>query len=435
MQPQMKLGFWAVLSFVISSQIGSGIFQFPTIMAGLGVWGLISWCLTGLGAFLLVLVFSRLCTIYPETGGPHVFVTPTFGQQTGFFVAWSYWVLAWMGMTPTLNTVAGSLALALQWNASPLALLGLQTIILGGLVILNLRGVQASGRWEVWMTILKLIPLGLLPILGLFFLTPENFAPTTTLSPLQSVSSGTFLALWGFIGLESATAPAGSVHNPRKTIPRALTIGTVIVLLLYLANTAAVVGLVSPSQLAQSVCPHGLALERVFGVGQGKWIALLIVVVCIGALNAWILICSQVAKGAATSGFFPPFFCKENSRKAPIAGIYISAFLCWALICTLQNNSLAAQMRFVIDVSVVAYIIIYLLCIGVFLKKLWEGHLKESRASSWCIGCGALLFCFWALWGSGFSALLWTLIIPLAGLPFQWFWKRKESHAYRSDRR
>ncbi len=136
------------------------------------------------------------------------------------------------------------------------------------------------------------------------------------------LSKATLITFWVFWGVESATAPAGSVDNPRKTIPRTLIVGTLLVVLLYTLNTTVVMRLVPPEILKQAACPHGLALNVLLGEKGSFWISLLIVIVCLGALNAWLLICSQVAKGAAEDGFFPSLFQKQNRFEAPLGIVH-----------------------------------------------------------------------------------------------------------------
>lgn len=422
----LRMGFWSVLAFVISSQVGSGIFLFPSKMALLGGMGLFGWGITGVGALLLALLFSKLCEIHPETGGPHTYVMHAFGHRVGFYVAWTYWALAWMGMAPVLNILVGSLFLALGIEASPLVFFGVECVVLLGIIGLNLRGVQASGQWEVIMTIMKLVPLILFPLFGLFFIKPHHFVPVEQLPWYHLLSKATLITFWGFIGVESATAPAGSVEKPRTTIPRALIVGTFLVVLLYLMNTTAVIGLVEPLGLSQAACPHGLALNALLGEGGGRWIAALIVIVCLGALNAWCLICSQVAKGAAHDGFFPAIFKKQNRFDAPFAGIFIAGALCTGVLTCLMSHSLADQISFIVDVSVVAYLVIYILCIGAFLKSLWRGEFKEAPFYYWMMGIAALGFCIWPLWGAGVTTILWACVLPLCGVVFDLLWRKKK---------
>jgi hypothetical protein len=86
---------------------------------------------------------------------------------------------------------------------------------------------------------------------------------------------------------------------------------------------------------------------------------------------------------------------------------------------------LADQISFVVDVSVAAYLGIYLLCVGVILEKLLEGAFDSWSRLSWVIGIGALLFCFWPLWGAGLEVIFWPCFIPLIGIPFEKFWRQK----------
>ncbi|MBX9744955.1 MAG: amino acid permease, partial [Chlamydiales bacterium] len=89
MNPQKKMGFWAVTSLVAGSQIGTGIFLLPSSMAPFGAAGLTSWLITATGAMLLAFVFARLSANIPKAGGPHAFIESAFGRTFGFFSAWT----------------------------------------------------------------------------------------------------------------------------------------------------------------------------------------------------------------------------------------------------------------------------------------------------------------------------------------------------------
>jgi APA family basic amino acid/polyamine antiporter len=91
----------------------------------------------------------------------------------------------------------------------------------------------------------------------------------------------------------------------------------------------------------------------------------------------------------------------------------------------LLNHSLADQISFVVDVSVAAYLGIYLLCVAVFLKKLYEGKFKSWGRVSWMVGIGAVVCCFWPLWGASLEVILWAFFIPLVGIPFEKLFRRK----------
>lgn len=108
----------------------------------------------------------------------------------------------------------------------------------------------------------------------------------------------------GFIGLESATTPAGAVENPSKTIPRAIVLGTLTVALIYILNSLGIMGVVPSTQLMNSHAPYVDAAQVIFGGNWHLLISLLASIVCIGTLNAWMLTSSQIAFGLAQDGLF-----------------------------------------------------------------------------------------------------------------------------------
>lgn len=419
-----KMGFWAVLTFVISSQMGSGVFVLPHTMSCFGPLGLFAWGISGAGALFLALVFSKLLKRHPETGGPHIYVMHGLGRRWGFYVAFTYWVLAWLSSAPVLGTIASGLCVVLGLSQDVVTIFVLESLVLLWLTLLNLKGVEVSGRWEVIMSIFKTIPLVVFPIAALFFFQSEHFVPfNPTPQPwYQVLSSAGLMTLWGFLGIEAITAPAGSVVDPQKTIPRALICGTLVVLALYVLNMVAVMGVVSPAGLATHVMPYGLALENIIGPAGGRLMGLFVVIVCLGAMNAWIMAMGQVAKGAADVGFFPPLFAKENANKAPYGGIIVSSVLLFVCLFVLMQKDLATQIRFIIDVSVVASIGVYGLCIFIYLKGAWQ---EKAGFVDWFIGLGALVFCAWMFWGAGHDIILWALLLPLAGVPFEYWWKKR----------
>ena len=92
-----KLSFRSVVSLVIGSQIGSGVFLLPASLAIVGPIGLFGWLVSGTGAIFLALVFAKLSMLVSNKGGgPHVYVEKAFGKQAAFFVAWTYWLVSWL---------------------------------------------------------------------------------------------------------------------------------------------------------------------------------------------------------------------------------------------------------------------------------------------------------------------------------------------------
>jgi APA family basic amino acid/polyamine antiporter len=419
-----KLGFWATLAFVISSQIGSGIFLLPSTLAPFGALGLLGWGIASSGALALALTFAHLCRAYPETGGLQVYISKAFGRNAGFFTAWMYWVLSWLGIAPVLGTLAAALATLFGWPESVPVLLAIELGVLVILTALNLRGVETAGLWELVLSAIKLVPLLIFPIAALFFVEPTHFTPfNPTGQPWPHVMSGAVLAmLWGFLGLEGATTPAGSVHEPHKTIPRALVVGTLLVASLYCLSTCAIMGVVPRDTLLGSVTPYSQAFELMWGSGSGlagRVMAFFIAIVCLGSLNVWILATGQVAQGAADAGFFPAFFKRTNRNGAPVSGLIVNA-LCLAItLCLLTSKTMAEQICFIIEISVSCSLSMYCFAALALLKSV-----RPLSVNAIVTACIALLFCGWAFCGTSLSIMHWVIAVPLSGLPL-WYTQRR----------
>lgn len=425
MNSEKKMGFWAALSLVAGSQIGTGIFLLPANMAQFGAAGLFSWLITSTGAMMLALVFARLCGTISKTGGPHTFIESAFGKTLGFFSAWTYWVISWLSTPVVVISVVSYLGPILG-DVHPIANLVLEISILAFVTGLNLLGVRSAGHFEFVFTLLKLLPLLLVPMAGLFFFNQNHFIPfnPTSNSTISVMNAAALLTLWGFIGIEAATAPAGSVENPKKNIPRAIVIGTLLVAVVYIFSSTVVMGVVPPETLAFSKAPFADVARIVFG---GNWHVVISVaasIVCLGTLNSWILTSGQIASGAASDGHFPKFFTVKNVRGAPTWGLIISSLGMIPVLLATLNQNLIEQVNLIIDVSVTAFLFIYTLSVFSYMKLFWKKKTGGFNITNILLGISALAFCGWALYSSGLKMIGLASLITLAGVPV-YLWKNR----------
>lgn len=411
-----KIGFWAVFALVTGSQIGSGVLMLPSTLAPYGTLSLWGWVVSGLGAIALALVFAQLCARIPKTGGPHAYVAEAFGKKAGFFTGWTYWVISWISTTAVIVSSIGYLT-PLLGIESKFIQIALEIVLLGSITLLNLRGVKTSGNAEFFLTLIKIIPLFILPVAALFVFDSAHFVKDVSVSGMSDASiigKVTLMTLWGFVGLESATAPAGSVINPRKTIPRAIVLGTICVALLYFLNSLGIMGVVPGSELMNSQAPYGDAARYVFG---GNWhfiVSILASIICIGTLNAWILTSGQISLGLSQDRFMPRIFAKVNAHGAPYVGILVSSLGILPLLILTASDNLAHQLVQIIDFSVVAFLFIYALSCLALLKFL----IQEKKLSfEWVYVLGALGFCSWVFYKTETMTLLIASSFVASGIP------------------
>lgn len=416
-----KMGFWSVFSLVIGSQIGSGVFMLPVALAPFGIWSLAGWALSGVGAISLALVFAQLCAWFPKTGGPHVYVQEAFGKSAAFFTGWTYWIISWVSSAVVVISAVAYL-MPLIGFTNPMMSLALQMVLLTAITLLNFRGASFAGRTEFFLALLKFIPLVFIPLVALCCFNWENFvvaADVSILEPSRILSSVALYTFWCFIGVESATAPAGSVENPSRTIPRALVAGTICVALLYVINTLAVMGIIPGPELINSSAPYSDVVRQLFG---GNWhliIAAISSVVCISTLNVWTLTSGQIALGLAQDKLLPEAFGKANKFGAPFWSLAISYVGIALLLILTTDASLAAQLRTIINFSVIAFLFVYAMCCLSFFKLLFVRNKRLSNiVPRLAYGILAFGFCVWVIYDTPLSTLGIASLFTLSGLPF-----------------
>ncbi len=421
-----KLGFWPVFALVTGSQIGSGVFMLPASLAPYGKLSFLGWLISGVGAVMLALVFAQLCARIPKTGGPHAYVQAAFGPTAAFFTGWTYWVISWVSTTAVVIASIGYLTPIIGVHSAFTGFI-LQTTLLISIMFLNLRGVKTAGTVEFFLTNLKLIPLIILPVIALFYFDASNlnYSPDIMQENFSSnMGRVVLLTLWGFIGVESATTPAGAIENPRKTIPRALVFGTLTVALIYALNSLGVMGVVPSTQLANSQAPYAEATSAIFGGSWHKLISLLASIICIGTLNAWMLTSGQISLGLAQDGFMPAMFKKSNKYGAPLYSLLFSSLGIIPLLIFTLNDNLAAQINTIIDISVTAFLFVYLISILSLIKILLKKEERSLHIVQWIYVGGALLFCGWTISTVSLTILLIASLFIVSGVPI-YIWQKR----------
>ena len=287
-----KIGLWTCTSLVVGNMIGSGVFLLPSTLAAYGGISILGWLFSTIGAFILAILFSYLSKAMPSVGGPYAYTREGLGEFAAFLVAWGYWVSTWCGNAAITVAFVSYLSVffpILGTDTLAAVLTGLGAIWL--LTWVNSRGVTTAGKVQLITTIMKLCPLILIAVLGIFYVDWQFFMPfnRSSESNIGAIISTATLTLWAYLGMESATVPAGNVENPEKTIPRATVLGTAIAAFVYIFGTIAVMGLIPVDSLKTSSAPFADAAAKMWGESARLWVAFGAIVSTFGALNGWIL--------------------------------------------------------------------------------------------------------------------------------------------------
>ncbi len=421
-----KLGLWMCVALVTGNMIGSGIFLLPASLAPYGGISIVGWVITAAGSIALALVFARLSYMVPKAGGPYAYTRLGFGDFAGFLVAWGYWIS--ILATNAAIAVAFVSYLTVFWPALARSQTLAALTALGAIWLLtgvNAVGVRAGGHVQLATTALKLMPLLAIAVFGLFYFDAANLAPAPELAsaPLPATTAAVALTLWAFLGLESATVPAGDVVAPERTIPRATLIGTSLTAVIYIVCTVAVMGVMSPEALGASEAPFADAARLMWGGWAGYLVAAGAAVSCFGALNGWILLQGQVPLAAARDRLFPEVFGRVSGNGTPVAGMLISSVLVTLLMATNYARALVPLFTFVILLATLSCLIPYLF--STMAEVLIARRAGRSAGPS-IVAVIAFAYSLWAIAGSGAEAVYWGFILLLAGIPVHvWMkWRR-----------
>jgi APA family basic amino acid/polyamine antiporter len=415
-----EIGLWTATSLVIGNMIASGLFMLPATLAIYGGISLVGWLISGAGAICLALVYSWLSKLQPSaTGGPYAYTREGMGTFPAFLVAWGYWISVWCtNAAIAVAFVSYLTAFIPALGSNPFLSIGTGLSAIWFLTWINTKGIREAGVVQVITTILKLAPLLVITIGGLFYFNMDHFIPfnVSSQSNLSAITSTTTLTLFAFLGLECATIPSGNVKNAEKTVSRATIIGTLLTTFIYIAGTVAVMGLIPPSILQDSQAPFADAAASIWGEEARYLVAGGAVISTFGALNGWILIQGQMPMAAARDHLFPRIFAKENKNGTPAIGIVISSLLISVLMSLNFTRTLADTYTFMVLLTTLTVLVPYLFSIISFV--MIASKRETLSGFKLVIAVFAFLYSMWAIIGAGEETVYWGFVLLMAGLPF-----------------
>ena len=425
-----SLGTAACTAIVVGNMVGSGFYLSPAAMAPYGTLSILAWIVMGAGAICLGLTFAKLAALAPATGGPYAYTRIAYGDFMGFLIGWGYWISIWASLPVIAIAFSGAILDLFPDIRSRGMVVALTIGSMWAVVLVNLRGVSAAGVFAEITTYAKLVPFGAVAILGLFWVDGANlgeFNPSG--EPLLTAAAALApLTMFAYLGMESATVPAGDVRDPARTIPRSTVLGISIAAALYVLGTVVVMGVVPREQLTVSIAPFADAARIMWGDWAAIGVALAVILSSIGALNGWTLLMGQVPMAAARDGLFPPVFGRLSGRGVPASGIVLSATL--ATVLTLVQAMGGAGFKsfydLVVGLATMAAVVPYAFCALATGLVAARGAGGGAVPRLGVIELVAFLVSMFTLYGCGAEPVLYGLLLLLMGIPV-YVWQRRRA--------
>jgi arginine:agmatine antiporter len=216
--------------------------------------------------------------------------------------------------------------------------------------------------------------------------------------------------------------PSDNIRDPKRTIPYATVLGTLVSALIYILGTLAVMKAIPRDVLAKSAAPFADAATAMWGHWGGYVIAFAALLSSLGALNGWTLLMAQVPKAAANDGLMPKTFASLNKCGVPHKGVIFSMSLSSGLLVmqvALGENARAIY-NFVVELSTVSEMVPYVFCClveAVLFVRMAPASRARRIGPYMPVALIGFIFSMFTIYGSGPSAGMWGLLLILAGLP------------------
>jgi arginine:agmatine antiporter len=413
---------------VAGNMIGTGLFLLPVNLASVGGISLFGWLLATAGAAALGLIFAKLGELNPQEGGPYAYARDFLGPYAGFQTNYVYWFGNWIGNIAVAIAAVGYLAQLVPSLASPLASVLAAAAVIWVLTALNILGPRVIGALETWTMSLALIPILAIALLGWFWFQPATFLASWNVSGGSGASAvirAASIALWAFMGVESAAVSAGVIENPKRNIPLATLIGLGVSAVIYILSSTVIMGIIPNAQLQTSHAPFAEAARLAIGTTGMVIIAVCAILKSVGSLGGWMLLVGQSAKAAADDGMFPKVFARLNDRGVPGRGLVIVGVLMTIVLFATMSPTIAGQFNNIINLAVILVVIPYIYASAAVVKVVYDHKLppRTLQLFKW-IAVVAVLYCLGTVWGGDPKTVVHAMVALLLSVPLYLFFIR-----------
>jgi APA family basic amino acid/polyamine antiporter len=336
-----ELTLYGLTMVAVGSSIGSGIFLTPSQIAGhlpSPLMIILVWALGGVIALAGALTFAELGSMFPQAGGVYVYLREAYGDLFGFLYGWAYLLVITSGAMAAL-AIAFAYYLGFIVPLSDTAIKVIALLVIVVVTMVNVLRVTAGGMLANVFTGLKLLGIAGIVVIGLVWGSSE----TMSVEPAaREPSSEGFLAafglalvgvLWSYGGFQHASYVAGEAVDPRRTVPRAMILGALIVAVVYLLTNLAYMFLLPVSEIAASGSVAADAVQTVIPFG-GTLIAVVIAISVFGTAGIFALSTPRIYYAMAEDGVFFRRVAKVHPRsRTPVNAILLQSG--WATVLLL----------------------------------------------------------------------------------------------------
>ncbi len=311
------VGVPGLAATIVNFSIGAGIFALPALIGiQLGTAAVFGFILCGLMFSAIILCYVEIGSKVKSTGGSYAYVEAAFGPFAGFIVNWLF-VFGWgiLSDAAIMNLVADSLSVVYPVLENGLMRGLLFFVLIGLMVLINIRETRQSVRFVEFVTLIKLLPLLCIIFFGFYYVEASNLR-IDHMPSLKAFNDTALILFFALAGFESSLNVSGEIKNPRRTVPRGVLLGGITVFLIYLLIQLVTQGVLGAELIDHKDAPLAGVAEKIAGATGVTILLFAAVVSGLGSVNGDVLASPRLLFAGARDGLFPKFLGKVHRRFA-----------------------------------------------------------------------------------------------------------------------
>ncbi len=372
-----KIGLITAICIIAANMIGTGVFTSLGFQV-LGIQSisalLLLWVAGGVVAICGALTYAELAVSMPRSGGEYRYLSNLYHPALGFLSGWVSATLGFAGPVAIASMAFGEYFSNVIPNTDPTSFVSLltphslATLLLIIITIINIASIKAGTGFQTVFTIINLSLIVIIVICGFVLSDHSHFHISFAKQDFKQVfSSDFFVSLvyvsFAYSGWNSATYIAEEINEPRKNLPRALFLGSLIVMVLYLLLNFIFLYSTPIPQLSGQLQVAFIAAQNIFGKEGALIIAAIISIGLIASVNSMMFTGPRVTRAIGED--FPIFrkLAHINSKGSPVYAILLQFVIALILIYISNPNDVMTYLGFTLSLFTT------LTVIGVFIDR------------------------------------------------------------------
>ncbi|MFP4302495.1 MAG: APC family permease [Spirochaetaceae bacterium] len=431
-QLQRKYGFWTATAMVVGIVIGSGVFfKADDVLFAAGgslPVAITAWLIGGGIMVITAYTFSLIATRIEKVNGLVDYFEEAYGEKAAYHVAWFMTFVYYPTLVAVLAWVSANYTVGLFGLEQGLWLIAAAYLLL--FFLLNVYSPVLAGKWQISATVIKLIPLLLVAVFGTIagLFTGQTVQSFTNSAGAVAAGGGglpvaTLATAFAYEGWIIATTINAELRDSKRTLPKALVVGTIVVVLVYLFYYLGISGVLSNEAVltAGDQAPVEV-MSLIFGRLGGSLLTVFVIVSCLGTLNGLIMGSVRGMYSIASRDLGPrPGYFKvvdpgtNSTQRSALLGFILSAF--WMVVWYGNFSGWWGGFMDISELPIAFLYVIYILIYLWMIRKLSHLNTFGRYVAPVLSGLGSLYIIFGAVQKAMFLHFLaLTVVIAVVGL-------------------